>query len=67
MGMLPKTVTEEQLRAVFEPFGSLLEAAILKGVGNVSKGRSCHPGRCVLGLHTLGKPDRAYLLCSTAR
>ena len=40
--MLPRTVSDDELRQLFEPFGPLEEASVLRGLDGVSKGG---PGR----------------------
>ena len=39
VGMLPRTVSDDELRQLFEQFGPLDEVSILRGTDGVSKGR----------------------------
>jgi RNA recognition motif-containing protein len=38
VGMLPRTVTDDELRALFEQFGMLDEASVLRSPDGMSKG-----------------------------
>lgn len=38
IGMVPRAATEDELRALFQPFGVIEHLGILYGPGNVSKG-----------------------------
>lgn len=38
IGMVPKEVTEEDLRPIFQMCGNLVELSVLRGPGNISKG-----------------------------
>ena len=41
VGMLNKQMNEEDVRRIFEPYGTIEECTILRGPNGESKGRSC--------------------------
>ena len=47
MGMLCRNYTEEDVKAMFGPYGHVEDVSILRNADGRSKGLFCCPARCV--------------------